>query len=203
MWRLQPPHKKRRLSHTVSLFLYNFFDDDDARDGEFAPLEEESEPGAQQQQQPEMDPDALLLPAPKIPSVATAEYDEYLQTLPPNIIFQARIAQSQLARAMYPGALVGETVRLYYPDHRSFNDLLHEGVLKRLGVETRDAVRTFKLVAKKSGEVVFASEFMCFEEQWEAALVELRKKGVGRRSEGGLRSADSVRLLVGLDCETY
>lgn len=151
----------------------------------------------------EMDPYAILPAAPKIPSVASAAYDEYLQSLPLNIIFQARIVTSQLTRTMYPSALIGETVRLYYPDHKSFNNLLHDGILRRLGVTTRDAVRTFKLVAKKSGEVVFESEFMCFEEQWEAALSELRKKGVGKKGEGGLRSADNVRLLVGLDCETY
>lgn len=73
-----------------------------------------------------------------------------------------------------------------------------------LGVVQRDAIRTLKIVVKKEGEIVFVSEFICFEEQWEVALAELRKKGVGRRGgEGGRNSADSVRLLVGLDCETY
>lgn len=59
------------------------------------------------------------------------------------------------------------------------------------------------MVAKKAGEVVFVSEFICFEEEWEVALTELRKKGVGKKGEGGLSNADSVRLIVGLDCETY
>lgn len=150
----------------------------------------------------QMDPEALLPPVPRIPSVTTAAYDEYLQTLPLNIIFQTRITNSQLTTTMYPAALVGVPVRLYYPDHKTFNSLLHDGILRRLGVAQRDAIRTLKLIAKKAGEVVFVSEFMCFEEQWEVALTELRKKGVGEKGEG-LGNADSVRLLVGLDCETY
>lgn len=184
----------------MSLDLYNLDEEQHDAGGEHpAPTVEETEMEIQ------MDPEALLPPAPKIPSVITAEYDEYLQALPLNIIFQTRITNSQLATVMYPAALVGESVRLYYPDHRSFNSLLHDGILRRLGVAQRDAIRTLKLVAKKGGELLFASEFMCSEEQWEVALTELRKKGVGKNSkgEGGLRNADSVRLLVGLDCETY
>lgn len=196
MWRLQPPHKKRRLSRTVSLDLYNLDEEQhDARGESLAPAVEEMEI--------QMDPEALLPPAPKIPSVITAEYDEYLQALPLNIIFQTRITNSQLTTVMYPAALVGESVRLYYPDHRSFNSLVHDGILRRLGVAQRDAIRTLKLVAKKGGELLFVSEFMCSEEKWEVALTELRKKGVGKKGEGGPRNADSVRLLVGLDCETY
>lgn len=197
MWRLEPPHKKRRLSLTVSLDLYNLHEKEfEVRDDStLAPMVEEMEI--------QMNPEALLPAVPKIPSVVTAAYDEYLQALPLNIIFQTRIVKNQLTTLMYPTALVGESVRLYYPDHRSFNSLLHDGILRRLGIPERDAVRTLKLVAKKAGEVVFVSEFMCFEEQWGTALAELRKKGVGKKGEGGLRNADSVRLLVGLDCETY
>lgn len=195
MWRLEPPHKKRRLSRTVSLDLYNL-DPDEPRGEHPAPAEEEEE---------RMDPSALLPPAPRIPSVTSPAYDDYLAALPPNITFQTRIGNSQLATIMYPTALVGESVRLYYPDHRCFNSLLHDGILPRLRVAQRDAIRTLKMVAKKGGEILFVSEFMCSEEHWERALAELRKKGVGRGSAGGrgLSSADSVRLLVGLDCETY
>lgn len=152
-----------------------------------------------------MDAEALLPPAPRIPSVTSPAYDDYLAALPLNITFQTRITNSHLATLMYPAALVGESVRLYYPDHRSFNSLLHDGILPRLRVAQRDAVRTLKVVAKRGGEILFVSEFMCSEEQWEAALAELRRKGVGRNSKSGrgLGGADSVRLLVGLDCETY
>ncbi|KAL0633083.1 hypothetical protein Q9L58_008039 [Maublancomyces gigas] len=196
MWRLEPPHKKRRLSRTVSLDLYNLHGGHDTQD-------ENRHLTPTPEAETQMDPEALL-PLAQIPSVITPDYDEYLQSLPLNIVFQTRIINSQLTTTMYPAALVGVSVRLYYPDHRNFNSLLHDGIIPMLGVVQRDAIRTLKIVLKKEGEIVFVSEFICFEEQWEVALAELRKKGVGRRGgEGGRNSADSVRLLVGLDCETY
>lgn len=206
MWRLEPPHKKRRLSRTVSLYLYNLADDHahDTR-GEHPAHQQQQFEGTGTADDP-ASPLLLLLPAaPSIPDVSSATYAAYLAALPLRITFKTRITNSQLAAIMYPAALVDESVRLYYPDYRSFNSLLHDGILPRLRVAQRDAIRTLKMVAKKDGEILFVSEFMCAEEQWEAALAELRTKDVSRAPSGGggMGNAFCVRLLVGLDCETY
>ncbi|RPB07989.1 hypothetical protein P167DRAFT_494935 [Morchella conica CCBAS932] len=148
-----------------------------------------------------MDTDIVdeVLPTVKVPSVATAAYGDYIESLPINVLFQARIQASPAVRTMYPQALIGESIRLWYPDYKCFNGVLHDGIVPRLGVH-RDAVNSLRIVARKGGELVWEGSFACFENQWEEALGELRKNGVGRRVEGGLGSADSVRLLVGLYC---
>ncbi|KAH8151841.1 uncharacterized protein LAJ45_03834 [Morchella importuna] len=198
----QPPHKKRRLTRTgTSLHIYCYPEDDHRTDAAANKMAANGPAMAASLGSEPMDTDIVdeVLPTVKVPSVATAAYGDYIESLPINVLFQARIQASPAVRTMYPQALIGESIRLWYPDYKCFNGVLHDGIVPRLGVH-RDAVNSLRIVARKGGELVWEGSFACFENQWEEALGELRKNGVGRRVEGGLGSADSVRLLVGLYC---
>jgi hypothetical protein len=186
---LEPPRKKRRLTHVLVLDLY------DSPDPSLVdPSHEKHNRSADESLS--LDDETLDEPL-KIPSVLTSAYDDYLETLPLNIMFKARIPSNKATQAAYPNATLGEWVRLYYPDYKSFRRLLAEGIEEKLGIDPKE-VRTVRLVASKAGEVVYELDFLFEAEVWERAMRELRKKGIGKNSDGGIRMASSVKLYLGV-----
>ena len=192
---LPPPSKKRRLSHQLSLSLYGLSlsspaDDDPGHDKRY------DEPDGCEM---EIDED---LPEIYIPNVASGAYDLWVDSLPPNVLFQARISASPSTRLAFPNSKLDQMVRLYYPDYRSFGHFVEAGVVPKLGLETSRNIKSLKLFAKKGDNVLCKTEIKpCDGEEFDKIMADLKKNGLWRMSDGGMKLAGTVKLLVKLNWE--
>ncbi|PUU79566.1 hypothetical protein B9Z19DRAFT_1064183 [Tuber borchii] len=194
---LEPPRKKRRLTHTVALDLF-----DSPRPSSPEPPHEKT-PYAHGGGKGGDDNDEMMLdgilPVAAVPDVISTAYDDYVSALPLNILFQVKVSNSAAAREAFPDALLGHSIRLYYPEYKSFARFMREGIITGLRLESARDVRNIKIVAKKAGEVIAELDILSDGEVWEKAMRELRKIGIGKHGEGGRKMASSVRLTLGLN----
>ncbi|RPA94009.1 hypothetical protein L873DRAFT_1830503 [Choiromyces venosus 120613-1] len=195
---LEPPRKKRRLTRTVALDLFD------------SPRPSSPEPPHQKTPYTHGgsgyggdDGDGMmldeLLPVAVVPDVVSNAYDDYVSALPLNILFQVKVANNAAARETFPDALLGHSIRLYYPEFKSFSRFMRDGIVPGLRLESARDVRNIKIIAKKAGEVLAELDILSDGEVWEKAMRELRKVGIGKHGEGGRKMASSVRLVLGLN----
>lgn len=149
----------------------------------------------------------LLTPLPviHIPAVTNAGYEAHNATLPLNINFQARVRRSGGIRALYPNTAVDEVMRLYYPDYQSWDRILNEGIIGRMGVPSVDDIVNISIIIKRRG-IGWEEEDNSGEKfdirpmngDWDNILALMRGRKIGTNVGSGLRGAHTVKLLIKL-----
>lgn len=143
------------------------------------------------------------LPAVLIPAITNPDYESHNATLASNINFQARVRRSGGIRALYPDTAVDEVMRLYYPDYQSWDRILNEGIINRMGVPSVDDIVGITLIVKRRGWEEEDNQGEKLEirpenADWDNMLARLRERGVGANVGSGLRGAHTVKLLIKL-----